>query len=63
MQELVASRGVVHDIEFNVKNRRYVFDGHCPFGFTDFENNTGSYKVEKLPVTDSLGSFDSEAPF
>jgi len=33
MQELVADKGVVDDIEFEVKTRRYLFNGHSPLGF------------------------------
>jgi len=34
-QEVVADRGMVQDIEFDIKTRRYLFDGHSPLGFAE----------------------------
>lgn len=59
MQELVAERGVVNDISFDVKTRRYYFDGYSPLGSLLDD----PIKVETLPIDDShLSQFD-EAPF
>jgi hypothetical protein len=57
MQELVAERGIVENINFNIKTRRYSFDGSCPL-----DKKT---KVESLPSTgNELSSFEKEsAPF
>ena len=38
----------------------YDDQGICPLAY---KSKSMDFKVEKLPVTDSLGSFDSEAPF
>lgn len=39
MQELVASRGVVTDIDFDIKTRRYLFSGVSPLGFSKIEES------------------------
>ena len=57
MQELVADRGMVENINFNIKTRRYSFDGQCPIDKKP--------KIEALPSTgNELSSFEKEsAPF
>ena len=61
MQELVADRGVVDDIDFNIKTRRYSFGGNCPL------DKTTVSKIESLPNTgNELNNFEIDkvdAPF
>jgi len=60
MQDLVADRGVVDDIYFDVKTRRYIFSDYSPLG-----NNDISSKREKFPEAEY--NFDEQtgevAPF
>ena len=58
-QELTCDRGVVTDITFDVKTRRYHFNGNNPFGLP-----TISKPIETLPNTgEELNSFEKGAPF
>lgn len=38
-QLLVAEKGIVKDIMFDVKTRRYIFNGYSPFGFNETNND------------------------
>lgn len=46
MQELTCERGIVENITFDIKTRRYLFDGFCPLGMSKIES-----KLETLPTT------------
>ena len=58
MQDLVADRGTVEDIFFDVKTRRYIFNDYSPLGHTNIKN-------EKFP--EAKCTFDEQtgevAPF
>ena len=58
MQDLVADRGSVENISFDIKKRRYYFNGYSPLGFEE------QPKQEALPIDNShISEFDSDAPF
>lgn len=61
MQELVAQRGSVDFIDFDIKERRYYFNGTCP------AFNSVQAVKESFPVDNNLEKFESEytsdAPF
>ena len=46
MQELVCKRGTVENIDFDIKSRRYLFDGFSPLGFSEV------MKPDKFPEAD-----------
>jgi len=52
-QDLVCERGEVHDIEFNIKTRRYLFNG-----VDIFTNQVVHPKLEKFPTNGNADEFD-----
>ncbi len=62
MQELVADRGTVDDIDFEIKTRRYLFNGHSPLGFN--KAMTEDKFNKEFPEFDSENSFEKDkTPF
>ncbi len=60
MQELVAQKGEVDFIEFDIKDRRYYFNGNCPI-----KNKSKLVKIESLPILENpIDVFESgDSPF
>jgi hypothetical protein len=60
MQELVANRGVVSDIEFDIKTRRYIFGGKSPLGFAETSQEKSNNYESGSVFQDS--NFDKPEP-
>jgi hypothetical protein len=53
MQDLVAERGMIDDIIFDIKNRRYIFSDYSPL-----DSNKPLKKVERFPQAEN--NFDEQ---